>query len=95
MSDKRDNRKGIFLEISYQRISPTDKTGMVDVQCEGDEAWLYADIGGLHGAMCDSRATEKRVLAFGQKLSALIKQHFGQVRPILEEGVDRSKRNRK
>ena len=87
-------RKGIFLQIDYQRISPGDKTGMVDVTCEGDAAWVYADVGSHHGAQCESAAQEKRVLTFGAKLSALIKEHFGAVRPILSEEPGRSKRVR-
>jgi len=37
---------------------------------------------------------EKRVMAFGAKLSALVKEHFGAVRPILDEEPGRSKRMR-
>lgn len=87
-------RKGIFLQIDYQRISPGDKTGMVDVTCEGDEAWVYADVGSHHGAQCENSEAEKRVMAFGAKLSALVKEHFGAVRPILDEESGRSKRMR-
>ncbi len=86
-------RKGIFLQIDYQRISPNDKSGMVDVTCEGDEAWVYADVGSHHGAQCESEI-EKRVMDFGSKLSALVKEHFGAVRPILDEEPGRSKRMR-
>lgn len=87
-------RKGIFLQIDYQRISPNDKSGMVDVTCEGDEAWVYADVGSHHGAQCENSEVEKRVMAFGAKLSALVKEHFGAVRPILDEEPGRSKRMR-
>lgn len=87
-------RNGIFLQIDYQRISPTDKCGMVDVACEGDEAWVYADVGSHHGAQCENSDAEKRVMAFGAKLSALVKEHFGAVRPILDEEPGRSKRMR-
>ncbi len=87
-------RKGIFLQIDYQRISPNDKSGMVDVTCEGDEAWVYADIGSHHGAQCENSEAEKRVITFGAKLSALVKEHFGGVRPILNKEPGRSKRVR-
>lgn len=93
-STDRLERKGIFLQIDYQRISPNDKTGMVDVTCEGDEAWVYADVGSHHGAQCENSDVEKRVMVFGSKLSALVKEHFGAVMPILNEEPGRSKRVR-
>ena len=87
-------RKGIFLQIDYQRISPNDKSGMVDVTCDGDESWVYADVGSHHGAQCKNSDAEKRVMSFGAKLSALVKEHFGAVRPMLDEEPGRSKRVR-
>lgn len=87
-------RKGIFLTIDFQRISPNDKSGMVDVTCEGDESWVYADVGSHHGAQCNDEATEKRAMAFGAKISALVKEHFGMVRPILNYNHGTSKQMR-
>jgi hypothetical protein len=87
-------RKGIYLTIDFQRISPNDKTGMVDITCEGDEVWVYADIGSHHGAQCNDDATEKRVMAFGAEVSALVKKHFGMVRPILDYNPSERKSKR-
>lgn len=77
------DRKGIFLTVDYQRISATDRPGMVDVECEGDEVWIYADAGFHHGAQCENQESEKRVMEFGSKLAALVREHFGPVRPII------------
>lgn len=76
-------RRGIFLQIDYQRINPADTSGMVDISCDGDESWVYADVGSHHGAQCDSEQ-ERRILEFGSKVSKLVKEHFGAVNPILD-----------
>lgn len=83
----KSERRGIFLQIDYQRISPNDKSGMVDVTCEGDEAWVYSDVGSFHGAQCENETAEQRALAFGSELSQLVKKHFGSVSPILNENI--------
>lgn len=84
------DRKGVFLKIDYQRISPNDALGMVDVTCEGDQSWIYADVGSFHGAQCGSSVQEKQVMAFGARLSALVREHFGPVRPILDKATSRT-----
>lgn len=78
---------GARLEIEYHRICPTDKSGMVNIDCAGPMGWHYADIGSHHGAQVCSAVDEAAVLAFGAALSRLVKKHFGKVRPLLESDI--------
>lgn len=80
---------GARLTIDYNRICPNDKSGMVDIECDGPSGFVYACLGNGHGAQCSSAADEEKVLAFGSAVAKLVREHFGLVKPLLDENPGR------
>lgn len=83
---------GATLTIEYHRISPNDKSGMVNIDCDGPQGWHYADIGSHRGAQVCEGVDAEKVHTFGAALSRLVKEHFGAVRPLLDHDVPRKRR---
>ena len=80
---------GAVLHIDYQRICPSDKSGMVNIDCDGPQGWSYADVGSHHGIQIAEGVDEAKTVRFCDALSKLVKEHFGEVTPLLAYNVNR------
>lgn len=80
---------GQRLVIEYERICPSDKSGMVNITASGDVGWHYADVGSHHGMQGDQDGHDERVMQFGSALAKLVREHFGQVSPIVPHNLKR------
>lgn len=90
-------KTGQRLEIEYERIDPSDKTGMVNISASGFNSWHYACVGTHHGMQGERDGHDERVMEFGAKLAKLVREHFGEVAPIMATPVGhvREKRGRR
>lgn len=80
---------GAILHIDYQRICPSDKSGMVNIDCDGPQGWSYADVGSHHGIQISDGVDKEKTMRFCDALSKLVKEHFGDVTPLLPYNVNR------
>lgn len=80
---------GAILHIDYQRICPSDKSGIVNIDCDGPQGWAYADVGSHHGIQIAEGVDKEKTMRFCDALSKLVKEHFGDVTPLLPYNVNR------
>ena len=52
---------GAVLHIDYQRICPSDRSGMVNIDCDGPLGWSYADVGSHHGIQIAEGVDEAKI----------------------------------
>ena len=78
---------GAILHIDYQRVCPIDKSGMVNIDCDGPRGWSYADVGSHHGIQIAEGVDEEKTMRFCDALSMLVKEHFGEVTTLLPYNV--------
>lgn len=63
---------------------------MVHIECDHKEiGFHYSCLGSHHGAQVANPDDEARVMEFGAKMAALVREHFGAVTPILDEPLKR------
>lgn len=79
-----ERHHGAKLTVEFNRISPGDKSGMIHVDCEGPQGFHYACLGTHHGAQVCEGVDEEKVMAFGAAVAKLVREHFGEVVPLLD-----------
>jgi hypothetical protein len=70
------------ITVEYVRLSPDDGSGVVDVEC-AEEQWCYSSLGTHHGAQCEPEV-HANVMAFGDAVSRLVREHFN-VTPLQDK----------
>lgn len=70
------------LVVTFDRMWDSDRDGSVEVECSGAEDWHYANVGAYHGMQGTQEGEDPRVMEFGAALAAMVRDHFGAVRPL-------------
>lgn len=67
----------IRLAVEFCRINDRDEAGTVEITSTGRDPWLYVCIGSHHSMQGEHEGHDERVMDFGAKMAALVREHFG------------------
>lgn len=80
------DQKGAKVTVFYNRISPGDGPGMVDIDANfRGMGFHYSCVGSHHGVQLEEGADHDRAMLCGKEIAAAVRKYFGAVKPLLDE----------